>query len=1502
MTVISRPVSINFSGNLPPFRIRAYSDVTFVLSSEGTELLRQKYVPDSDDLIVIDLRPVIEDSLSFVLQDGSVPYVQPSLMKEFTAEIDGDSYSFTVLRGGIDRLSDLPADYLRTHFLTWQPHLKEVAYSSPEFLTYYAAVDSEVKVRGYRVNASGAVVQGEVFRLASLTAGSVWTFSVQYAYVAGVIGGDLPAYYDVWIEASGVAQTGVMRYVADGRKSLDEDWILFENSLGGIDCFRAYGKLDLAYRHGHKVGVREEEMTEYDVDTERLYKKDTGVLDRRQAMWLTDFFPSRGKYISSGGSVRRIVVTDSSVSGGLRREPLSFGFTFRFAEVRPYLNLPDMEVPADMLDVSVPDLGSFLLPPRLSEFPRIEPGEGVLIPAQQSWDDSWGVIPWSYFRELLEEIAGGGFLTKDRDSETPHSLSVGGQLLARLVIGINGLQAGMPYVRGKSGAFISGEGRADLESAFIRDYLSSVLFREGFFGEGFKLWNDNGIWKMNVDQLTVRQIMRVYELLINRIRAVGGTLAVTAASGKIKSVADDGYNYRITFEKDNDAFVMHDLIRMQRWTGSDVASGGDGLVVKGYWVEVNGCGYNADKEQWVTVSKNDEGLWAVPSVGDEVVQMGNTTDATRQGVIVISATEGEVPKIEILGGVDRRSFEGRLKVRLGGLDDITDADFPDDDQPSGDGLYGSNVYLKGRFVMANGQDVMTYFTIQEGLFRSVIGNAAGSVMTSRDNYLANAGFAQSLDGWQVATGVIYFTDAEGNWLFANGGMLSHVSRDVEIGDHLGIPTLHIVNGSVCQRNADMQRHPLPVTNLAGNKEAVPVWLTFHYKANTAGTIKIYIVGEDTEGFETFTPFGVERSLTASEDYALFSYSGYWSGTGDFVLSYDGDINIYGLTLWSDNEAKYATLIEQTESHILLEAQARTALGVRVASLEVTADKITAYVGDGTMASAVTQTVSGLDIMASKVVISGSGNNKVYLDSKLADMQSSTTQLGEYIDDAFRDSVLSESEANEISRYLLTLQLTKQGIDSQYSQLHANLNALTDNGDTNVAIYAGMISAHSALTASKGTLDTAYTSLVSSINAAVTAYGNLSDWAYDDTRTEQQNESDKAALESAASTAYTSMTSAFGTFKTALGGFTTAVEQANLSIDRYHEAYSDAAIASIGYLKAAMDETTIVSGGLVLTTAVVLGRKVSGSYTAYAGMSGLYDTNKAGNGIAFWAGGEMGDTQHQSDYSGITRWAQTVIRMDGSGYLAGGRLSWDASGNVSVGSDSVFLVNGHWTTTTYLTPAKLRVRGSFYERYVEESLTFETFRSRDFVVKPDEDDFVVISQSNPSSAMRALVVGGKTYLDGDVRITGDLTVDGTYPGSGGTGGHSFNANQFSIDQQTNTVSLASSFAVSGTITAYDFALTSDRRLKDIIGQIRLSVADIAKASSILYKRIDGGDDIVRGGVIAQEWLETASWAVRERDDGYYSVAEIPLAMASVIACAREIVRLWAHVEKLEGRCA
>lgn len=110
------------------------------------------------------------------------------------------------------------------------------------------------------------------------------------------------------------------------------------------------------------------------------------------------------------------------------------------------------------------------------------------------------------------------------------------------------------------------------------------------------------------------------------------------------------------------------------------------------------------------------------------------------------------------------------------------------------------------------------------------------------------------------------------------------------------------------------------------------------------------------------------------------------------------------------------------------------------------------------------------------------------------------------------------------------------------------------------------------------------------------------------------------------------------------------------------------IDSFDYLKEALKGNTVINGGLVLSSLFKLGTWTGSGDEAtmskvYAGMNGIYGNDKT---IAAWFGGDMIDIESAGNSTNPLA-AKTLFRMDGTGYVAGGRLSWDASGNITLGS-------------------------------------------------------------------------------------------------------------------------------------------------------------------------------------------------------------------------------------------
>lgn len=435
---------------------------------------------------------------------------------------------------------------------------------------------------------------------------------------------------------------------------------------------------------------------------------------------------------------------------------------------------------------------------------------------------------------------------------------------------------------------------------------SAGQFVDGMLGAGFQLWKgEDGRTYLTVDKLTVRQTMAVMELLIEKVRSVGGQICVSAANGRIKTVEESGEHYLITFEQEN-MFVQHDLVRCQTFTGKDMRS---------YWVEVT----DVTETGIVVVKEEFEGV--EPKEGDECVLMGNTANSDRQNMVLISATEDGQPRVDVMDGVSGKTFDNALRARLGNLDGIKDDKFPADRQPRGNGLYADNAYMKGTFVLETGEDVKTRFEITEGKVQSAIDSVRNDFLSEK-GYLNNPTFASGLEKWNSENETVFFLVGN-KWVWANGAALSKKGDGASVVTDMGRKVVRIRNKYIRQKHENLRFVPTFPTNGDGKKEALPVYLSFFYRCAKAGTLKIGFENVDKTGFADFNSMEVSEEIAATGGYVQYTCSGLWNGTGDFKLAFDGDIYLYMLVLSTDKiEAltyKYKTLFEQSERLVKISA-------------------------------------------------------------------------------------------------------------------------------------------------------------------------------------------------------------------------------------------------------------------------------------------------------------------------------------------------------------------------------------------------------------------------------------------------------------------------------------------------------------------------------------------------------------------------------------------------------
>ena len=601
--VLLYPDALSLVGSMNVFEIYndSKTDVVFALRYHGAEqnIVQHTYTPNDEHRITVDVKDIILPLLAFELKDDSTPYVQENIMKAFSAEIYevGDAgnkkeFSFSVIRAGVDKLADSAENFLKNNFLTWQPQVKAVTYYSPEFLTYYAAEACAVKCKAYLWNGTG-YTESEI-TLAHLTEGCVYTIPVQYAIIAKALNQKTPSYYDVWVEKEGGDRlTYVQRYYASDMKSEEEEWFLFENSLGGVDCFRAYGNSENTAEHTHNVAEIEDDSEEYRVDTTRKFKKNTGYLDGKERLWLLDFFPSLGKYVYHRNSWRKITVTESDVNYEAKELPSNYTFTYKYSDARPYLNLSRASGESlKQMDIHLPDIGNFTIAPRLVEFPRQQLGGGVLFPVQDPHSEEWGTttadaIFSAFLSAISNRYSGKGEVGhKHINISVLDALSfVGGYLLykgEKLKAGVADVAKELDgeaailkkYIRRDIDDTAEGTITFEKVQKFLGGIIAHSISSDGASeenGKGFTILQKDPLtntYKLCIDEVIAYTVATVGKLFVNGNSRFGGELSSKQfISGFLGGLGWGIYNTPVT----NAAGVQEN-----KWTGEF-----DNVIVRG---------------------------------------------------------------------------------------------------------------------------------------------------------------------------------------------------------------------------------------------------------------------------------------------------------------------------------------------------------------------------------------------------------------------------------------------------------------------------------------------------------------------------------------------------------------------------------------------------------------------------------------------------------------------------------------------------------------------------------------------------------------------------------------------------------------------------------------------------------------------------------------------------------------------------------------------------------
>lgn len=394
------------------------------------------------------------------------------------------------------------------------------------------------------------------------------------------------------------------------------------------------------------------------------------------------------------------------------------------------------------------------------------------------------------------------------------------------------------------------------------------------------------------------------------------------------------------------------------------------------------------------------------------------------------------------------------------------------------------------------------------------------------------------------------------------------------------------------------------------------------------------------------------------------------------------------------------------------------------------------------------------------------------------------------------------------------------------------------------------------------LNTAFVTLTTAKTELVTYLSDIS------ARYNAANTEGKATIVSAVGTKFTNFQSAYSAFYDKLG-----LANAYITSKIYGDLKQNITdLAGYKYIKDALGQTTDIDGGLVMTTLLAL-RDADGN--VQSGINGAIDPNRGKKSIATWWGGRMVDKDYNS---GSLTPATSLIRFDGSGYLANGAIWWDVDGKVH--ADPTSFIISEKNLGAYLT---------FFEPTWKAGSAGTSIA--DLVSLKPNAPFSKLGVSGDATFEGAITFHGIsiTYdatnkaikIDGNLYATGGITAYGA--GTSTSGGGGLNG---SVKSYADALKLTSE-SLSEVASAYSIKALS-RRIDNIATELG--------GLSLSWDNITGKPSTFAPSAHTHKWAEITDRITKvsqlTNDSGYTkntgTVTSVSLTLPAGLTCATKTI--------------
>ena len=369
-------------------------------------------------------------------------------------------------------------------------------------------------------------------------------------------------------------------------------------------------------------------------------------------------------------------------------------------------------------------------------------------------------------------------------------------------------------------------------AGIVTDRITSLQYSLGALGSGlFVGLDENGDSYIEADRMLIRKVATFVQLLIQELKHVGGQIVLSPASMRCSRVEEYDTYYRCYFETTdgdrtiNQEFVAGDQARCQTFNIKEGVN--ENVTNQYYWRLVTATGDN-----YIDLSKADcDAGSTAPRAGDDIVQLGNRTDATRQGAIVLSAYGTDSPSIKLYKGINSYQLTGKERLSLSpqAVNIIADSlKFTTGEDVASKGYVDGQVSASKEGVL---QQVSAQFTVLEGEISSKVSTT--TFTQEKASILSTAqGYANTAQSNAVSTAAADATTK------ANNALAS--AKSDAAAKYATITTVNSMSTQISQLSSQisLKANSSTVTTLQNNLNAANSNITALQQRMSAAEVKI----------------------------------------------------------------------------------------------------------------------------------------------------------------------------------------------------------------------------------------------------------------------------------------------------------------------------------------------------------------------------------------------------------------------------------------------------------------------------------------------------------------------------------------------------------------------------------------------------------------------------------------------------------------------------------------